>query len=141
MGARATRGTAADGQHASVRTCPGCKGPISRRAKLCAECRRRANSVGEKVWTESALPRIPARPRTPNQSQVYHGKCASLAQLQKLDMLEVKHRTLALASKMFDRELKSSTELTEIEMELLLEALDEKLFALGYVTAYAQPAS
>jgi hypothetical protein len=112
-------------------TCPGCGGAKSKRALLCAGCRRRANVVGAKVWTETAAP-VSTAPRTPQQSRVYHGKLASLAQLQAVDLYEVKRQALHKASAMFGRPITSSTELTEVEMERLLEALDEQLEQLGY---------
>lgn len=109
--------------------CPGCSGPKSKRAELCATCRRQANAVGASVLThvhEAATP-VPSRPRTPQQNTVYHGRCSDLAKLLRLSLLEVKKRTLTQAGKMFDRVFTSSTQLAEIEMEQLLEWLLEEL--------------
>lgn len=113
--------------------CPGCGGPKTRRAQFCATCRRRANVVGAKVWTETAAP-VSTTPRTSQQNRVYHGKCASLAKLEQLELFQIKRRSLEAASAMFRRPITSSTELTEIEMEQLLEHLDEQLARLGYTT-------
>jgi hypothetical protein len=109
-------------------TCPGCGKKKTKRAQVCAECRRKANSIGVSVVThvhEAAIPsESPRTPRTPWQSKAYHGKCNDLARLTKAEFLIVKRNALARAPTMFGREIKSSTELTEIEMELLLEWLD-----------------
>lgn len=116
-------------------TCPGCGGKKDHRARLCGSCRRRANQVGETAWKKSAgLSAAPARPRTPQQNLVYHGKLTSIAKLENAELLDVKHRTLELASSMFGREFTSSTELNELQMEQLLERLDELLHELGYST-------
>lgn len=104
--------------------CPGCRGPKTKRARLCAECRRRANSVGEQVWTDTRIPTVPARPRTAQQNTVYHAKCADLAKLSEQDKPIVQAAALAWASKRFQRLIESSTELTEIQMEIVLEHLD-----------------
>ena len=124
----------------AVTVCPGCAGQKSKRAKLCAGCRRRANAVGADVVThvgESAIPpeSRPPRPRTPQQNLVYHARITDLAKLAKpadrdhLRVLErqLKKAALAKAEQLFDRPVKSSTELTEAEMEQLLEWLDEQL--------------
>lgn len=117
-------------------SCPGCGGKKSRRARLCASCRRRANVIGARVWTETAAP-VSTTPRTSQQSRVYHGKCASIAKLEQRDLIDVKRRALETATLMFGRPITSSTELTEIEMEQLLERLDEQLTRLGYTTLAA----
>jgi hypothetical protein len=133
--------------------CPGCGGAKTARARLCATCRRRANSVGEQVWTESHVPPPPARPRTGQQSRIYYGKCASIARAllppqgadvaagdrSALDrgMRDVKRRALEWASRAFGREIASSTDLTEIEMERLLEHLDDVLDDLALPTPEA----
>lgn len=115
--------------------CPGCGNEKTARARLCASCRRRANNVGESAWKQSAgLQGAPARPRTPEQNRVYHGKLASIAKLEKAELFDVKQRTLEFASLTFEREIKSSTELTELEMEHVLEQLDIELHRLGYST-------
>lgn len=120
--------------------CPGCGGQKSKRAKLCAECRRRANAVGADVVThvgEAAIPpeSRPPRPRTPQQNLVYHARITDLAKLtdppskETLRVLErqLKKAALEKARQLFGREITSSTELTEAEMEQLLEWLDEQL--------------
>lgn len=117
--------------------CPGCNGPKTARAKLCRVCRGRANIIGERVWTDTALPTTPAKPRTVYQSNIYHGKCAALARARSEDpsdkiavnreMRAVKHQALAFASKRFRREIESSTELSEIEMDIVSEWLDDQL--------------
>jgi hypothetical protein len=123
------------------RVCPGCGGKKSKRAELCASCRKRANVVGASVITHVAEAAIspesaPARPRTPQQNTVYHGKISDLAKLNapglekaelRLAERNVKTRALQHARKMFSRPIDSSTELTEIEMERLLEWLDVEL--------------
>lgn len=115
--------------------CPGCGGLKTATARLCATCRTRANNVGETAWKESAgLQAAPARPRTPQQNRVYHGKLASIAALEHTELLEVKQRTLMAASKRFRREIASSTDLSELEMEQILEQLDLELHRLGYST-------
>jgi RNA polymerase-interacting CarD/CdnL/TRCF family regulator len=108
--------------------CPGCGGPKSKRAELCRKCRRKANAVGATVVAQvvDAQP-ISARLRTPEQNRVYHGVLAKIANLQGSDLRFLKRRALAKASQLFDREIASSTELTEIEMERLLEWLDTEL--------------
>jgi hypothetical protein len=120
--------------------CPGCNGPKTKRAKLCATCRRRANAVGADVVThvgEAAIPpeSRPPRPRTPQQNLVYHARVTDLAKLAKPADKEqlrsaerhLKKAVLAKASTMFERPIASSTELNEAEMERLLEWLDEQL--------------
>jgi hypothetical protein len=114
--------------------CPGCDGKKSRRAVVCSSCRRAANAVGVSVLThvhDAAIPpeSRPFEPRTSQQSKVYHAKCADLAVLTARELVVVKKRALAHASTTIGRELNSSTELSEIEMELLLEWLDEEIAA------------
>lgn len=79
------------------------------------------------------MPPASVRPRTPEQNRVYHGKVNSLAAAAKIDFLEAKRRALQLASAIVGRQLESSTELSEIEMERVLEALDDHLAELGFV--------
>lgn len=116
-------------------TCPGCDGTKTPRAALCAKCRRRANAVGVSVVThvhEAAIPTESPEPfvrRTPWQSKAYHGKCNDLARITKADMGETKKKTLAYASERFGRPLESSTELSEVEMELVLEWLTDEIDA------------
>jgi hypothetical protein len=112
--------------------CLGCGGPKTAKARLCKKCRLRANAVGEQVWTESHVPPPPSRPRTGLQSRMYHGKVASIARARRAadvnaEMRNVKKGTLEWASATFRREITSSTELTELEMERVLERLDEQL--------------
>jgi hypothetical protein len=125
----------------SASTCPGCGGGKSKRAKFCKDCRRRANAVGADVLQQipTAAPRQRVVLRTPQQNLVYHAKCADIAALdgleqwqatkaeQRLRELAVKARTLEWASKRFGRQIDSSTELTEAEMEVVLEHLDAEL--------------
>lgn len=112
--------------------CPGCGGPKTRRAVLCRACRGRANVVGARTWVETGLPAVPNVPRTKEQSKVYHGKLTSIATLEGRTLLEVKAWALERATAMFGRPFESSTELREIEMELLLESFDRRLEELGY---------
>lgn len=130
---------------AAALICPGCAGAKTARAKLCIRCRRRANAVGADVLThvgEAAIPpeSLPPRPRTPQQNTVYHARITDLAKLEleqsdftKADLRvaewNIKRRTLARAAAMFGRSIASSTELSEIEMERILEWLDEQLAA------------
>jgi hypothetical protein len=111
--------------------CPGCGGTKSRRAHLCRTCRAKANAVGASVVThvhEAAAPDdAPPRPRTPEQNRVYHGKLADLARHQHQPLPVVKRQALVEASRRFGRLVSSSTELSEVEMELLLEWLDDEL--------------
>lgn len=112
--------------------CPGCSGKKTRRAQLCHLCRPRANSVGGRVWSETAQPAVQSIPRTPQQNRVYHARCASIAKLEQRPLLDVKRTALEHFATRIGRPLESSTELSEIEMELLLESLDQRLFELGY---------
>jgi len=123
--------------------CPGCGEKKTARAELCSNCRLRANAVGASVITkvgESAIPAesLPPRPRTPQQNTVYHARITDLAKIElaaseftKADLRvaerNVKRRALAHANVIFKRPIASSTELSEIEMERLLEWLDEQL--------------
>lgn len=124
--------------------CPGgCGGMKSENAALCADCRRRANAVGVSVVTHvhEASPAT-ARPRTPQQNTVYHGRLRELAILQhggpfddKADLWKAERRlkkwALEQAERMFRRELESSTELSEIEMERLNEWLGDRIDELN----------
>lgn len=118
--------------------CPACDGPKSRRAKLCRPCRLRANGIGEQVWTETHTAPLPSRPRTPQQNTVFHARCTELATTPGATKEEIRQRKRAIevevkawASKRFGREIESSTQLTEIEMELVLEHLDDLLTAVA----------
>jgi hypothetical protein len=113
-------------------TCPGCGGEKTKTAELCAKCRRRANVVGARSWIDTGRPPAPITPRTPQQNRVYHGKLSSIALLEERPLKDVKDGALQLASSMFRRSIESSTELSEIEMEQMLEALDDRLDELGY---------
>lgn len=114
--------------------CPGCNGLKTHRAALCAECRRRANSVGEQVWTDTRIPTVPSRPRTKQQNTVYHARATELASIDGGTKAEIFQRKRDLdrsikdwASARFGRKIVSSTEFTEIEMELVLERLNQLL--------------
>lgn len=111
----------------SDRTCPGCGGTISRRAQLCRLCRPRAIAAGVNLLAPGArapAPATPAAQRTPGQSRAYHGKCGTLARLLGEQPQEVKRAALEKASRMFDREITSSSDLNEIEMSDVLDQLD-----------------
>jgi len=114
-------------------TCPGCGGSKSKRALLCAACRRRAISVGVQ---EVLTPAPPDEPRSPSQNLAFHGKCATLAKLELSDdathvavnqrAMERKHDALAWAAKRFGRSIESSRQLSRDEMSEVLEWLDER---------------
>lgn len=121
-------------------SCPGCGGAKSKRARLCAACRRRANAVGADVLQQlpTAAPRAREVARTPQQNIVYHARCSDLAKLEfagqhvtssqlRMRVIEVKALTMMKASQRFGRKIESSTELTEPEMEQVLELLDQEL--------------
>lgn len=123
----------------SASICPGCDGAKSKRARLCASCRRRANAVGADVLQQmpTATPRPRLVPRTPQQNIVYHARCTDLARLElgplassaqlRMRVIELKAETMQRASQRFGREITSSTELSEPEMEQVLELLDQQL--------------
>jgi hypothetical protein len=112
----------------SALVCPGCNGPKSKRAALCIKCRRDANAIGATVVTRVAEAQpVPARLRTSEQNRVYHGVLAHVARLEGTDIRVMKRRAIAKASELFGRSIESSTELSEVEMERLLEWLDTEL--------------
>lgn len=113
--------------------CPICRGPKSRRAQMCVHCRRAANTAGENLLLAGPGP-LPApleqTLRTPIQNRVYHGKLADLVKRAGITPSEAKREALARASAIAERPIESSTELSEIEMERLLEWLTDRLDAL-----------
>jgi hypothetical protein len=127
---------------------------MSKRARTCKHCRRRATSTGLNLLiAASAAPSLediaawasapatsasgpPAAPRSARQSAIYYGKCAAVARATmpaadkvELDreMRAVKRRALEYASGRFGREITSSTDLNEIEMDIVCEYLDTLL--------------
>jgi hypothetical protein len=117
-----------------VRICPGCGGDKHRRAELCTTCRKRANAIGASVLTHVATPAAPMIPRTPWQNRNYHGRLREIAQLEtpgiEREVLwqeerKLKKWALRRASRMFGKPFESSTELSELEMERLLEWLGD----------------
>lgn len=109
-----------------TRICPVCRGPKSARAQFCSSCRRAANAAGETLVLAGSSTAATVM-RTPVQNRVYHGKLADLALRSRRSDSEVKHEALDQASRMFARRIESSTELTEPEMERLLEWLTDRL--------------
>lgn len=115
--------------------CPGCGNAKSKRAELCGECRRTANQIGASVVTHVAslaTPATPVIPRTPVQNTVYHGRLREIALLENPALKsaelyaaerELKKWSVKQAARMVKRPLASSTELSELEMERLLEWL------------------
>jgi hypothetical protein len=117
-------------------TCPGCNGPKSKRAELCGNCRKQANALGASVLTHVATPTAPFVPRTAKQNTSYHGRLRSIAQLQKPGIegnalwdaeRKLKKWALKQASILAGRDIRSSTELSELEMERLLEFLGDRI--------------
>jgi hypothetical protein len=115
-------------------SCPGCGNPKTKRANLCADCRRRANEIGASVITHVASPAAPVVPRTPMQNTAYHGRLRSIALLEKPGLerealwsaeRKLKKWALKHASKLVGRDVGSSTELNELEFELLLDFLGD----------------
>src|SRR4051794_17387044 len=76
-------------------TCPGCGKAKSRRAALCADCRKTANSLGVAVLTHVSTPAQPFIPRTSRQNQVYHGRLRELALREKPELSEDKPKLYA----------------------------------------------
>jgi hypothetical protein len=105
--------------------CPACGGKKSRSAKLCASCRKLANEVGASLLPHVHQP--PARPRTLDQNRAYHGKCGAIAKLKNVDAREIKKQARARASELFGRTIESSADLSELEMDRLLDRLDDEL--------------
>jgi hypothetical protein len=122
-----------------VLICPGCQGPKSRRAQLCAGCRRRAVATGARKVLE---PDPPGEPRSPAQNGAFHGKCGTLAQLElgagatpaqvSVFAVRLKREALDWAGDRYGRQLTSSTELSRDEMSEVLDWLDARI-------ALAQP--
>jgi hypothetical protein len=115
--------------------CPGCGGPKTRRAELCKTCRLSANRIGAQVVESVATSAPELRPRTAIQNTVYHARLTDLAELEmpeaspakrRLRVIELKQWALAHATAEVRRPIASSTDLTEPEMERLLEWLDEQ---------------
>lgn len=121
-------------------TCPGCGEKKSAKAALCANCRVTANALGVSVLTAVATPAQPFVPRTPKQNSILHGRLREIAQLEKPGIergelwsaeRKLKKWLLPRAAKIAGREITSTTELSEIEMERLLEWLADVVDAVG----------
>jgi hypothetical protein len=119
-------------------TCPACGGQKSKRAELCADCRKTASALGASVLTHVATPAQPFTPRTPAQNTVYHGRLRDIALLNLpgasggelyAEERRLKRWALKQASKMFGRTIASSTELSELEMDRLLDWLGDRIDA------------
>jgi hypothetical protein len=120
---------------AAATICPGCAGPKSRRAGLCRTCRLKANTIGAHVVVDVAPNAPEHRTRTPVQNTIYHARLNDLAKIDdphasveelRLRVIELKIWALTHASRTFGRSIESSTELSETEMERLLEWLDHE---------------
>jgi hypothetical protein len=115
-----------------VLICPVCGGPKTKRAHLCAGCRRAAIAAGVNLLLADMTPAAPRPPhvdpfRTPGQSRAYHGKCGSLAQLEQTTPQRIKQQALEHISAVVGRPVLSSKDLTEDEMSDLLDWLDESI--------------
>src|SRR5439155_9208891 len=117
-------------------TCPGCHGPKTKRAELCGSCRKTANAIGVSVVTHVSTRATPTVPRTQKQNAVYHGRLREMAQLQKHGIeredlwheeRKLKKWALAQASIQVGREISSSVDLSELEMERLLDWLADRI--------------
>jgi hypothetical protein len=120
-------------------TCPGCGRRKTKRAELCTDCRKTATKLGASVLAHVATPAQPFSPRTPKQNAVYHGRLREIALLEKpeaqggeLWALErkLKRWSLKHAAKMVGREIKSSTELAELEFERMNDWLADVIDAV-----------
>lgn len=123
-------------------TCPGCNGKISRGAKLCRDCWKRARVAGVNllrgggdvyvgVDRESSrdATALVVHARTAGQNRAYHGKANAIARLTSRSEREVKAWALEQAATMFGRSITSSRDLNEDEMSELLDRLDEEIAA------------
>lgn len=116
----------------SERSCPGCGGRISRGARLCIECRKRAIVAGVNLLAPGARADAPAPAagrQTPGQNRAYHGKCSTIARVTGEPPTLVKRAALDKASRMFRRPIDSSKDMNEDEMSRLLDHLDEAIAA------------
>lgn len=114
-----------------ARVCPGCSKPKTKRARLCADCRRRAVSIGVKALLETAeRGHAPAIERIgPRQVSAFYGKADELDRI-----LERPHRTghnLALeqASREFSRRITSVNDLSYAEASWILDQLSAEVAA------------
>ena len=109
-------------------TCPGCNGPKSKRAALCKTCRSRATRVGVDVVTHVPVADVvPVQPRTAVQNRIYHARLNDLMRLRRVTNKDARLLALDRAAAMLGRAIESSTELSEPEMERLLEWLQEQI--------------
>lgn len=123
----------------SATVCPGCDGPKSRRAKLCATCRRNAIDVGvravqagltEPIEQAAARPRRESSgPRNDRQASAIHGKAQALANLRGVSKAEVKREFYARTGAHFSREITSSDQMTWAEAHWCLDRLEEAIEA------------
>ena len=99
-------------------------------------CRKTANAIGVSVVTHVSTPATPTVPRTQKQNAVYHGRLREMAQLQKHGIeredlwheeRKLKKWALAQASIQVGREISSSVDLSELEMERLLDWLADRI--------------
>jgi hypothetical protein len=89
--------------------------------------------------TAVATPAHPFVPRTPKQNTILHGRLREIAQLEKPGIergelwtaeRKLKKWLLPRAAKIAGRQIASTTELSEIEMERLLEWLADVIDAM-----------
>lgn len=122
-----------------MNACPGCGGPKTKRAEICANCVKTARAIGVSVIKNVATPAQPFQPRTEIQNRAYHGKLREIALLEKPGIeggelwtreRKLKKWSLAHAAKMVGRELDSSTALSELEFERMLEWLGDVIDAM-----------
>ena len=111
--------------------CPGCGGAKTRRARICASCRRRAIELGVQAVLETAGrgPQPDVEMIGPRQVSAFYAKTDELDRI-----LERPYRTghdLALerASEHFGRPITSVNELAYAEASWVLDRLSEQVAA------------
>lgn len=98
--------------------CRGCGGKKTKRARVCARCRRLAYELGIQQ-----LFRVD--PMSTGQQRALNAKAAELGRLLGTTKNAEKAKAYAIATKHFDREITSSKQLTWDECDWLLDQFDE----------------
>jgi hypothetical protein len=111
--------------------CPACSKPKTKRAQLCADCRRRAVSIGVKSLLEVAERGHGPAIELINSRQIsaFYGKAAELDRILDRPFRTGHNLALAKASAEFNRRIESVKDLSYEEASWILDELSAEVAA------------
>lgn len=115
--------------------CPGCGRKKTKRAQLCARCRRLAIEIGVRAVVERKARSVEQLPMNSRQKAAFHGKCSELDRLRGLEPGSSKEAALERAEQIVGRTFDSLSEWTYDEASLVLDYLEAEVRAAKLAAA------